>query len=102
MKFQIASSILALSSVVSATVMHVVTVGKDGQLAFCPDSITAESGDLVQFQFYPKVASSTKPFINIFRITPSLRVSLLKVAHPFQRLLLAPQNKVPIVYPRLY
>lgn len=55
MKFQLASSLLALSSVVSATVMHVVTVGKDGKLAFCPEQITAASGDLVQFQFYPKV-----------------------------------------------
>jgi len=36
--------------------MHIVTVGKDGQLAFCPESITAASGDLVQFQFYPKVS----------------------------------------------
>ena len=35
--------------------MHVVTVGKDGKLAFCPESIAAASGDLVQFQFYPKV-----------------------------------------------
>ena len=59
MKFQLATSLLALSSVVSATVMHVVTVGKDGKLAFCPEQITAASGDLVQFQFYPKVFSST-------------------------------------------
>lgn len=55
MKFQLASALLALSSVASATVMHIVTVGKDGKLTFCPDQITAASGDLVQFQFYPKV-----------------------------------------------
>ena len=55
MKFQLASSLLALSSVVSATVMHIVTVGQGGQLAFSPEQITAASGDLVQFQFYPKV-----------------------------------------------
>jgi len=62
MKFQIASALLALSSVVSATVMHVVTVGKDGKLAFCPEQITAASGDLVQFQFYPKNHSVVQGF----------------------------------------
>jgi len=59
MLFNIASALVALgslTSLTSATVMHIVTVGKDGQLAFCPDSITAASGDLVQFQFYPKVS----------------------------------------------
>jgi len=61
MLFNIASALVAISSLTSlasATVMHVVTVGKDGKLAFCPESITAASGDLVQFQFYPKVSSN--------------------------------------------
>jgi plastocyanin len=63
MLFNIASALLAigsLTSLASATVMHVVTVGKDGKLAFCPESLTAASGDLVQFQFYPKVSYSWK------------------------------------------
>ena len=55
MKVAIVSALLALSSVAQAAVMHVVSVGKDGQLAFCPDQIIAQPGDLVQFQFYPKV-----------------------------------------------
>ena len=57
MMFQIATTLLAISALASATVMHVVTVGKDGQLKFCPEQITADDGDLVQFQFYPKVYS---------------------------------------------
>jgi len=57
MKFQIVSSLLALCTLVSANTMHVVTVGMNGQLAFCPEQITADSGDLVQFQYYPKVTS---------------------------------------------
>jgi len=57
MKFGLVSTLLALSGMASATVMHIVSVGKNGQLAFCPDQITAASGDLVQFQFYPKVDS---------------------------------------------
>jgi len=62
MKFQLAASLLALSTVVSATVMHIVAVGKDGKLAFCPEQITAASGDLVQFQFYPKNHSVVQGF----------------------------------------
>ena len=64
MKSQILSFLFALGTVASATVMHVVTVGKDGQLAFCPDQITADSGDLVQFQFYPKVPQLLKSTAN--------------------------------------
>lgn len=67
MKFQIASSLLALTSLVSATVMHVVTVGQNGELAFCPEQITAASGDLVQFQFYPKVLYLQKSFTNVIQ-----------------------------------
>jgi len=55
MMFQLATTLLALSTLATAQVMHVVTVGENGQLAFCPEQITAEAGDLVQFQFYPKV-----------------------------------------------
>jgi len=61
-KFQIAATLLALTSAASATVMHVVSVGKDGNLAFCPDSIQAVPGDLVQFQFYPKNHSVVQGF----------------------------------------
>ncbi len=35
--------------------MHQVTVGKDGQLAYSPEKVTAQPGDMVQFTFYPKV-----------------------------------------------
>jgi plastocyanin len=56
MKFGIVSAaFLALSGLTSATVMHIVSVGKNGALEFCPDEIIANPGDLVQFQFYPKV-----------------------------------------------
>jgi plastocyanin len=37
---------------------HVVRVGgPNGTLRFFPDTLAAEIGDLVQFQFYPKVRS---------------------------------------------
>jgi len=63
MKFQqIVPALFALASVASATVMHVVSVGKDGKLAFCPESITAAPGDIVQFQFYPKNHSVVQGF----------------------------------------
>jgi len=51
----VSATLLALSSMVSAQTMHIVSVGKNGLLEFCPDQITANPGDLVQFQFYPKV-----------------------------------------------
>lgn len=66
--FQIATTLLALGTLTSATVMHVVTVGENGQLAFCPEQITAAAGDLVQFQFYPKVLHlAFSCFANIFQ-----------------------------------
>jgi plastocyanin len=65
MLFNIASALVALSSftaLASTTAMHVVSVGKDGKLEFCPQSITAAQGDLVQFQFYPKNHSVVQGF----------------------------------------
>jgi len=35
---------------------HIVTLGQGGNLAFAPDEITANVGDTVQFNFYPKVS----------------------------------------------
>jgi plastocyanin len=73
MRFQIASAVIALSSLsslVSAQVMHVVSVGQNGQLAFCPEQITANPGDLVQFQFYPKVCHSQEYRTDLSRTTP--------------------------------
>jgi plastocyanin len=58
MKFSLASALFAASALVgiaNAVTMHVITVGKGGKLEFCPNQITAATGDLVQFQFYPKV-----------------------------------------------
>lgn len=60
--FQIATTVLAISTLASATVMHVVTVGQNGLLQFCPEQITADAGDLVQFQFYPKNHTVTQGF----------------------------------------
>ena len=38
---------------------HVIQVGgPNGSLTFSPENIKAAVGDLVQFQFYPKVCSS--------------------------------------------
>lgn len=59
MKFQVASALFALAGTVAGQTMHVVTVGNGG-LQFCPEQITAASGDLVQFQFYPNVWPSRK------------------------------------------
>jgi len=62
MKFQLAATLLALCGMARATTMHIVTLGKGGELVFCPDQITAEPGDLVQFQFYPKNHSVVQGF----------------------------------------
>lgn len=93
--FQIATTLLALGTLASATVMHVVTVGENGQLAFCPEQITAASGDLVQFQFYPKVLHLAFLVLLIFsRTTPLRKVSLPKAVRPFQMLQRVPHSKV--------
>ena len=34
---------------------HVVTVGADNMLVYNPSTIFASAGDIIQFQFYPKV-----------------------------------------------
>ena len=96
MKFQLAASVLAFCGLASATTMHVVTVGKGGELKFCPEQITAEPGDLVQFQYYPKVSpyqGVEHPQLTRGRTTPSSRASSPKAARPSQKLLLAPPNK---------
>jgi len=62
MKLGLVSTLLAFAGMASAASMHVVSVGKDGKLAFCPDQITAAPGDLVQFQFYPKNHSVVQGF----------------------------------------
>ena len=67
MKYQIASAaLLAFTGLTSASVLHVVTVGANGQLAFCPEQITANPGDMVQFQFYPKVPDSRSHNADLF------------------------------------
>src|SRR5579862_5826437 len=93
MKFGIVASLLALSSMANATVMHIVSVGKDGKLEFCPNQITANSGDLVQFQFYPKVYLSLENPTD-GRITPLYKAFLPKVALLSRKLLLASPNLV--------
>jgi plastocyanin len=35
--------------------VHVVHVGANGTLTFSPDDLQVNAGDMVQFQFYPKV-----------------------------------------------
>jgi plastocyanin len=37
--------------------VHVVKVGWNGQLSFSPENIQANPGEMVQFQYYPKVFS---------------------------------------------
>jgi plastocyanin len=37
--------------------VHVVQVGLNGSLAFSPENITANPGEIVQFQFMAKVTS---------------------------------------------
>ena len=46
--------------------VHVVRVGSmDGGLAFVPNDLKAEKGDMVQFQFMPKVRATLSPVPNI-------------------------------------
>jgi hypothetical protein len=92
--FQITTTLLALGTLASATVMHVVTVGENGALAFCPEQITAAAGDLVQFQFYPKVPHLAFLFADIFRTTLSRKDSLHRAVHPSQKPQLVPHSRV--------
>lgn len=43
--------------------VHVVKVGWNGELLFSPENVKADVGDIVQFQFYPKVRIANR--INI-------------------------------------
>jgi plastocyanin len=49
-----------LASLVDA-VDHEVTVGKDGQLKFVPDTITAAVGDTITYRFFAKVGPFPQP-----------------------------------------
>jgi hypothetical protein len=83
MKFQLAATLLAFCGMASATTMHIVTLGKGGELQFCPEQITAEQGDLVQFQFYPKVATLCESIhLTHYRTTRSSKVSSPRAALP--------------------
>jgi plastocyanin len=47
----------------AGTKVHVVKVGgPNGELTFSPAEIKAQQGDVVQFQFYPRVRSPHIPF----------------------------------------
>jgi plastocyanin len=46
---------------------HVVQVGgPNGSLTFSPDNVKANVGDLVQFQFHPKVSLHSNNFMRTF------------------------------------
>jgi plastocyanin len=45
----------AAAAAAGQEVVHVVQVGMGGKLEFSPNNVQAEIGDLVQFQFWPKV-----------------------------------------------
>lgn len=48
----------------STVAMHIVKVSnKKGDLTFTPNSLVADKGSLVQFQFYPKVCRGARPLI---------------------------------------
>lgn len=66
---------------------HVVNVGgANGSLTFSPDNIQASVGDLVQFQFHPKVRIHSPISIqssdNVNRTTLSSRRHSISLAHP--------------------
>lgn len=70
--------------------VHVVQVGLNGSLAFSPENITANPGEIVQFQFMAKVTSlshkhTLKRYANKCdnrRTTPSSNQPSLLPAHP--------------------
>lgn len=47
-----------LLSITEASKNFVVTVGKDSQLKFVPDSLTAAVGDTITYQFFAKVRAN--------------------------------------------
>jgi hypothetical protein len=49
------AAVRGLSTSASQVTVHVVQVGPDGQLSFSPENIQANPGDMVQYQFHPKV-----------------------------------------------
>ena len=55
-----AAAAMAAASTVAASMgmetVHVVQVGSNGSLTFSPNNVIAAVGDLVQFQFNPKVS----------------------------------------------
>lgn len=69
---------------------HIVSVGgPNGSLAFYPDNISAQPGDMVQFQFYAKVQPSSlprptnsRPNTNDNRTTPSSNPPSITPAYP--------------------
>lgn len=46
--------------------VHVVEVGKNGSLTFSPDNLKVNPGEMVQFQFWPKVINSCPSNLTIF------------------------------------
>ena len=48
------------STTSSTPSVQTVTVGDDNKLAFSPDSITADVGSTIEFQFYPPIHSVTQ------------------------------------------
>ena len=53
----IAATVLAVVMTVSAET-HVITVGKAGSLLYEPASVTAKSGDVIEFQLYDLLQST--------------------------------------------
>ncbi|MCJ1404077.1 hypothetical protein MMC11_007302 [Xylographa trunciseda] len=51
---------LGLASALAQNTTHRVTVGADGKLAYNPTTVFANTGDLVQFEFYPSNHSVTQ------------------------------------------
>jgi plastocyanin len=55
-----AAAAMAATSTMAASMgmetVHVVQVGSNGSLTFSPNNVIAAVGDLVQFQFNPKVS----------------------------------------------
>jgi len=55
-----AAATMAATSTTAASMgmetLHVVQVGSNGSLTFSPNNVIAAVGDLVQFQFNPKVS----------------------------------------------
>lgn len=59
------SAIMLAGAAIAASdvTVHVVQVGANGTLTFSPDSIQANPGEVVQFQFLAKVTNPFPPNI---------------------------------------